>query len=65
MDNYSLADLETEIKVLHSDYVSEHGNFELSKPEKKETTTKKQFVSVNKKSAKPSRYGKLFAKEEK
>lgn len=65
MDNYSLADLETEIKVLHSDYVSEHGNFELSKPEKKETTTKKQFVSVNKKAAKPSRYGKLFAKEEK
>lgn len=65
MDNYSLADLETEIKVLHSDYVSEHGNFALSKPEKKETTTKKQFVSVNKKAAKPSRYGKLFAKEEK
>lgn len=65
MDNYSLADLETEIKVLHSDYVSEHGNFALSKPGKKETTTKKQFVSVNKKSAKPSRYGKLFAKEEK
>lgn len=65
IDNYSLADLETEIKVLHSDYVSEHGNFALSKPEKKETTTKKQFVSVNKKAAKPSRYGKLFAKEEK
>lgn len=65
MDNYSLADLETEIKVLHSDYVSEHGNLELSKPKKKETTTKKQFVSVNKKAAKPSRYGKLFAKEEK
>nr|DAF07095.1 MAG TPA: hypothetical protein [Caudoviricetes sp.] len=65
MDNYSLTDLETEIKVLHSDYVSEHGNFALSKPEKKETTTKKQFVSVNKKAAKPSRYGKLFAKEEK
>lgn len=65
MDNYSLADLETEIKVLHSDYVSEHGNFALSKPEKKETTTKKQFVSVNNKAVKPSRYGKLFAKEEK
>lgn len=65
MDNYSLADLETEIKVLHSDYVSEHGNFALSEPEKKETTTKKQFVSVNKKAEKPSRYGKLFAKEEK
>ena len=65
IDNYSLADLETEIKVLHSDYVSEHGNFALSKPEKKETTTKKQFISVNKKAAKPSRYGKLFAKEEK
>ena len=65
MDNYSLADLETEIKVLHSDYVSEHGNFALSDKEEKTVTSKKQFVSVNKKAAKPSRYGKLFAKEEK
>lgn len=65
MDNYSLADLETEIKVLHSDYVSEHGNFALSGKEEKTVTSKKQFVNVNKKAAKPSRYGKLFAKEEK
>lgn len=66
MDNYSLADLETEIKVLHSDYVSEHGNFALSNSkEEKPVTSKKQFVNVNKKASKPSRYGKLFAKEEK
>ncbi len=65
IDNYSLADLETEIKVLHSDYVSEHGNFALSNTKEKEVTTKKQFVNVNKKAVKPSRYGKLFAKEEK
>ncbi len=66
MDNYSLADLETEIKVLHSDYVSEHGNFALSNnKEEKPVTSKKQFVNVNKKASKPSRYGKLFAEEEK
>ena len=65
MDNYSLADLETEIKVLHSDYVSEHGNFALSNKEEKTATSKKQFVNVNKKTSKPSRYGKLFAEEEK
>ena len=65
MDNYSLTDLETEIKVLHSDYVSEHGNFALSDKEEKAVTSKKQFVNVNKKASKPSRYGKLFAKEEK
>lgn len=65
MDNYSLTDLETEIKVLHSDYVSEHGNFALSNNEEKTATSKKQFVNVNKKASKPSRYGKLFAEEEK
>lgn len=65
MDNYSLTDLETEIKVLHSDYVSEHGNFALSNKEEKTATSKKQFVNVNKKASKPSRYGKLFAEEEK
>ena len=65
MDNYSLTDLETEIKVLHSDYVSEHGNFAFSNNEEKTTTSKKQFVNVNKKASKPSRYGKLFAEEEK
>ena len=65
MDNYSLTDLETEIKVLHSDYVSEHANFALSNKEEKTATSKKQFVNVNKKTSKPSRYGKLFAEEEK
>ncbi len=40
MDNYSLTDLETEIKVLHSDYVSEHGNFALSNKEEKDSYIK-------------------------
>lgn len=67
MDNYSLADLETKIKVLHSDYVSEHSNFSATTPteENKKTVSKKQFVNVNKKPATPSRYGKLFEKEDK
>lgn len=66
MDNYSLTDLETQIKVLHSDYISEHSNFAGINPVENETTvSKKQFVNVNKKYTKSSRYGKLFAKEEK
>lgn len=65
MDNYSLADLETQIKVIHSDYMSEHSNFSISTPvkEEKKPVSKKQFVNVES-TEKPSRYGKLFSKEE-
>lgn len=63
MDNYSLTDLETQIKVMHSDFVSEHSEFSAQTNEKeKETVSKKQFVNVQKKTSKPSRYGKLFSK---
>lgn len=62
MDNYSLTDLEKEAKVILADFVTSK-NFALEvKPEKK--TSKKQFSNPEKKdSNKPSRYGKLFAKE--
>lgn len=63
IDNYSLADLETQIKVIHSDFVSEHSEFSASEVKKeKETVSKKQFANVQKKASKPSRYGKLFSK---
>ena len=63
MDNYSLTDLETQIKVIHSDFVSEHSEFSASEVKKeKETVSKKQFANVQKKASKPSRYGKLFSK---
>lgn len=61
MDNYSLTDLETKIKVMHSDYVSEHSNFS-AEPENKTTVHKKQFIIPGIKEPKSSRYGNLFSK---
>lgn len=58
MDNYSLADLETKIKVMHSDYISEHSNFAETKEEKK-TTSVKLFGNIDSK-PKKKRYGNLF-----
>ena len=43
MDNYSLADLETQIKVIHSDYMSEHSNFSISTPEFQSKKKRNQF----------------------
>ena len=61
MDEYSLAELETKIKVMHSDFMSEHENFSsIEKEEKHET--KKQFAMPGKKEIKRSRYGNLFSK---
>ena len=60
MDNYSLADLETQIKVIHSDYIAEHSNFSANTTEEKKATSKKQFANPSKATKKPSRYGKLF-----
>lgn len=64
MDNYSLTDLETKVKVMHSDFVSEHQaeNMTFSaKPEKKKMTSVKLFANPNDdKKSKPSRYGNLF-----
>ena len=58
MDNYSLAELETQIKVIHSDFIAEHSTFSASADEKK-STSKKQFANPSK-VVKSSRYGKLF-----
>lgn len=60
MDNYSLADLETQIKVIHSDYIAEHSNFSATTTDGKKATSKKQFANPSKTTKKPSRYGKLF-----
>ena len=60
MDNYSLAELETQIKVIHSDFMAENSNFS-AKPEEKKTTSVKLFTNVSKKT-KTSRYGNLFEK---
>ena len=62
MDNYSLTDLETQIKVIHSDYISEHSNFSANKPIENKTVSMKMFTNPNTKKAKSSRYGDLFKK---
>ena len=60
MDNYSLADLETQIKVIFADYIAEHSNFSSTTTDEKKTISKKQFANPSKITKKPSRYGKLF-----
>ena len=59
IDKYSIAELETQIKVIHSDYFAEHSNFS-SKPEEKKETKVKVFSDLNKKSKPKKRYGNLF-----
>lgn len=64
MDNYSLAELETRIKVIHSDFMAENSTFSVAKPEEnKKTSSVKLFTNVNK-TKKTSRYGKLFEKKD-
>ena len=58
MDNYSLAELETQIKVIHSDFMAEHSNFS-AKPEEKKTTSVKTFTNVSSTKKTNSRYGNL------
>ena len=62
MDNYSLTDLETQIKVIHSDYISEHSNFSVNTPLENKTVSMKMFTNPNTKKTKSSRYGDLFKK---
>ena len=64
MDNYSLTDLEMQIKVIHSDYITEHATFsEHAKEPEKKIVSKKQFSNPEKKDTKKtSRYGNLFSK---
>lgn len=58
MDNYSLAELETQIKVIHSDFMAENSNFS-AKPESKMSSVK-VFANPNKKTKPKKRYGNLF-----
>ncbi len=60
MDNYSLAELETQIKVIHYDYIAEHSNFSANADNKKKMTSVKVFANPNTKSKPKKRYGNLF-----
>lgn len=58
MDNYSVEDFETKVKVMHSDYMSAHANFS-SVDTKKNTNSVKMLTNVNSTKKKNSRYGNL------
>lgn len=58
MDNYSLADLEKEAKVIFADYVSSVGTFSMNDPNKK-STSKIRF-SMKKDTGKAKAYSTLF-----
>lgn len=58
MDNYSLTELETQIKVIHSDFMAENSNFS-AKPESKMGSVK-VFANPNKNAKPKKRYGNLF-----
>lgn len=58
MDNYSLADLEKEAKVIFADHVASVGNFSMDNFKK--TTGVKFFGNANKKSKQKKNYGNLF-----
>lgn len=59
MDNYSVEDFETRVKVMHSDYMSAHANFS-SVDTKKNTNSVKILTNMNKKSKPKKNYGNLF-----
>lgn len=59
MDNYSVEDFETKVKVMHSDYMSAHANFS-SVDAKKNTNSVKILTNMNKKSKPKKNYGSLF-----
>ena len=61
MDNYSLADLEKELKSVFADYITNGGQFAYTgKPDTKSMVSKKLFTTPTGK--KSSRYGNLFNK---
>jgi hypothetical protein len=62
MDNYSLADLEKEVKSVFADHITNGGQFTYAE-ETKPVVAKKQFATPTAKKA--SRYGNLFNKETK
>lgn len=62
MDNYSLADLEKEAKVILADFVTENKTFSLEAKVEKPSIQKKIFTNPERKDTKKSRYGNLFSK---
>ena len=61
MDNYSLTDLEKELKSVFADYITNGGTFAYAgETEVKSVVSKKSFAEPT--SKKPSRYGNLFSK---
>ena len=61
MDNYSLADLEKELKSVFADHITSGGQFAYTgESETKSVVSKKTFATST--SKKPSRYGNLFNK---
>ena len=58
MDNYSLADLEKELKSVFADYITNGGQFAYNEEENKAVVNKKQFAATTGK--KSERYGNLF-----
>ena len=62
MDNYSLAELEKELKSVFADYITSGGQFAYTgEPTTKPSVNKKLFTTST--SEKPSRYGNLFNKD--
>lgn len=59
IDNYSLTDLETQIKIIHSDYIAEQSNFS-GNDNKQKVGSVKVFSDPNTKSKPKKRYGNLF-----
>jgi hypothetical protein len=60
MDEYSLEELETKIKVMHSDYVSEHSNFAHQEDSKKSKTIFFANSNSNSESKEKVPYGGIF-----
>lgn len=62
MNDYSVEEFETKVKVLHSDFVAEHSSFAAKETQiEKPAATKKLFTNPESKNTKTSRYGKLFS----
>lgn len=62
MNDYSVEEFETKVKVLHSDFMAEHSSFAAKETQiEKPTASKKLFTNPESKNTKTSRYGKLFS----
>lgn len=62
MNDYSVEEFATKVKVLHSDFMAEHSSFAAKETQiEKPTASKKLFTNPESKNTKTSRYGKLFS----